>query len=213
MDEMTNKGGLPSGYYDADAIAAGVGESRRRDLVDGMWDEMGKLQFDFLCSQGLRPSSRLIDIGCGCLRGGTHFVKFLEVGNYYGVDLSQALLDEGYDLELQYKDLQFKLPRANLICDGEFQFSRFPVRFHFALAQSVFTHLLANHLQLCLSRLVSSMEADGALFATLFIVPDEHPFGARSTTRAESGPLITATRIATGLGRFITCATASRGLR
>jgi hypothetical protein len=94
------------------------------------------------------------------------------------VDLNQAFLDAGYDLELKYKDLQFKLPRANLICDGEFQFSRFPVRFHFGLAQSVFTHLPANHLQLCLARLVSSMEPDGALFATFFIVPDEHPFGA-----------------------------------
>jgi hypothetical protein len=177
MDEMTSDGGAPSGYYDANAVAAAVAKLRHRDVVGGMWDEMGKLQFDFLCSQGLRPSSRLIDIGCACLHGGTHFVKFLEAGNYYGVDINQSLLDAGYDLELKHGNVQTKLPRANLICDDEFQFSRFPVRFHFALAQSVFTHLPANHLQLCLGRLAPSMEPDGALFATFFIVPDEHPFG------------------------------------
>jgi hypothetical protein len=42
---------------------------RHRDVVGGMWDDIGKLQFDFLCDHGLRPSCRLIDIGCGCLRG------------------------------------------------------------------------------------------------------------------------------------------------
>jgi hypothetical protein len=177
MDEMSSNGGMPSGYYDGDAIAAAVAESRHRDLVGGIWEELGKLQLNFLCSQGLHPSSRLIDIGCGCLPGGVHFVDFLDAGNYHGMDINQSLLDAGYDLELKHKNLQSKLPRGNLICDGEFQFSRFPVRFHFALAQSVFTHLPANHLQLCLARLAPRMEPNGVLFVTFFIVPDEHPLG------------------------------------
>jgi hypothetical protein len=177
VSQMKSGGGMLSRYYDSAAIAVAVAESRHRDVIGGRWVEIGTLQFNFLCRQGLDPSSRLIDIGCGCLRGGMHFVKFLQAGNYYGIDINQTLLDAGYDLELKHEDLEGKLPRANLICDGEFQFSRFPVCFHFALAQSLFTHLPANHLQLCLSRLAPSMESDGAFFATFFIVPDEHPFG------------------------------------
>ncbi len=41
-----------------------------RDMVGGMWEEIGRLQFEFLRARGLKPSHRLLDIGCGSLRGG-----------------------------------------------------------------------------------------------------------------------------------------------
>jgi hypothetical protein len=176
-DVMKKEHGRPSWYYDEEVIATLVSNSEHRSTIGGMWEEIGKLQFDFLRSQGLKPSSRMIDIGCGCLRGGVRFVDFLEPGNYFGIDISQALLDAGYDVELKAKGLQDKLPRGQLVRDAEFQFSRFPTRFQFALAQSLFTHLTANHLQVCLARLAPSMEPDGALFVTFFLVPDHHPFG------------------------------------
>ena len=174
---MMGGSAIPNNYYDFPAVAEAVARSQHRDRIGGLWEEIGKLQIDFLRRQGLVPSSRLVDIGCGCLRGGIHFVEFLEAGNYYGTDINQPLLDAGYDVELKQKYLQGKLPRANLLCDGEFRFERFATRFHLALAQSVFTHLPGNHLQLCLARLAPRMEADGSFFATFFIVPDEHPFG------------------------------------
>jgi Methyltransferase domain len=175
---MTNPDDRPSWYYDTDAVAAAVAQSHHRDVIGGMWDAIGKLQFDFLCSQGLQPSSRMVDIGCGCLRGGHHFVAFLQAGNYHGTDISQALLDAGYEIELRQPNLQGKLPRANLLCDGTFAFARFPTRFDFALAQSLFTHLRAAHLRTCLAHLAPSMAPGGVFFATFFIVPDSHPAGA-----------------------------------
>ena len=45
-----------------------------REQVGGLWDEIGALQIDFLRAQGLRPGDTLLDVGCGCLRGGVHFV-------------------------------------------------------------------------------------------------------------------------------------------
>ena len=38
--------------------------------IGGLWDEMGKHQFEFLQSKGLEPQHKLLDIGCGSLRGG-----------------------------------------------------------------------------------------------------------------------------------------------
>jgi hypothetical protein len=175
---MTNHDDMPSQYYDTEAIAAAVAQSQHRDLIGGMWDEIGKLQFEFLCSQGLQPASRLIDIGCGCLRGGHHFVQFLQYGKYHGIDINQSLLDAGYDIELRQKNLQGKLPRANLICDGTFAFARFQTQFDFALAQSLFTHLRASHLRACLAHLAPHMAPNGGFFATFFIVPDDHPADA-----------------------------------
>ena len=42
-------------------INAGI----HRDMVGGMWDEIGRLQFEFLRARGLKPNHRLLDIGCG----------------------------------------------------------------------------------------------------------------------------------------------------
>lgn len=41
-----------------------------RIAVGGMWDEIGKLQFEFMVKQGLKPHHKFLDIGCGSLRGG-----------------------------------------------------------------------------------------------------------------------------------------------
>ena len=49
-----------------------------REAVGGLWDEMGRLQFDFLVAQGLQPHHKMLDIGCGSMRGGRHFVNHLE---------------------------------------------------------------------------------------------------------------------------------------
>jgi hypothetical protein len=56
---------------------------RRR--VGGMWEEIGRLQFDFLLSKGLQSRHFLLDIGCGSLRGGIHFIGFLDAGRYDGI--------------------------------------------------------------------------------------------------------------------------------
>ncbi len=44
-----------------------------RNAIGGYWDEMGKLQYNFLLEQGLKPRQILMDIGCGSLRGGYPF--------------------------------------------------------------------------------------------------------------------------------------------
>ena len=167
----------PSLYYNAELIANQISQNRHRDLVGGLWDEVGKLQFEFLLARGLTPRSRLIDIGCGCLRGGVRFVDFLDPGNYYGIDISEALLNVGYEVELRNYQLQSKLPRSNLVCDRKFQFSKIPTSFEIGIAQSLFTHLTADHIRLCLSRLGNSMARGGVLFATFFLVPRDHPTG------------------------------------
>ena len=66
-----------------------------REFVGGMWEEIGSLQFDFLKKSGLTPLHRLVDIGCGCLRGGVYFVPYLEKSHYYGIDINASLIEAG----------------------------------------------------------------------------------------------------------------------
>ena len=168
-------------YEDVEAIERSVIAGRHRDVVGGLWDEIGRLQLDFLVANGLARSSKLIDVGCGCLRGGTQFISYLDDNLYFGIDSHLTLLDAGYDIELRALGLGKKLQRSNLVCNSEFNFDAFSTKFDFAIAQSLFTHMPLNQIKLCLSRLAMKMNPGGKFFATFFLVGEEHPFGEPST--------------------------------
>jgi len=137
-----------------------------REYVGGLWDEIGELQFNFLVENGLQPFHRLLDIGCGSLRGGIHFVRYLEDGNYYGIDKEQWLLDAARDVELPRYGLADR--KVHLLNRSDFNFSEFGVTFDYALAQSVFTHLTWNSILRCLVNVEAVLRRGGKLFATFF---------------------------------------------
>ena len=140
-----------------------------RQAVGGLWEEMGRLQFEFLVEQGLRPDHRLLDVGCGSLRGGIHFIRYLEPGRYVGIDRSQELLLAGRD-ELRQAGLEEKRPE--LVQMEDFGLSRLGGRFDMGLAQSVFTHLPLNGVIRCLMAVDEVLEPGGRFFATFFENPD-----------------------------------------
>src|SRR4051794_31740531 len=115
-------------------------------LLGGRWDTHGQTQLEFLTSQGLRPEHTFLDVGCGCLRAGRHLIDYLEPNNYYGVDANHSLVKAGYDVELtdmQRRRVPASHLRANERFDGDFG-----VKFDFAIAQSVFSHVTLNQIRL-----------------------------------------------------------------
>lgn len=153
------------------AVALGL----HREFIGGLWDEVGSLQAEFMIAQGLTQRHRLLDIGCGCLRGGVRFIDHLDAGGYFGVDRNAELLAAGYDLELARAGLQHKLPRSNLIANGEFDFGAAPSDFAFALAVSVFSHISFNRIRTCLERLSGRLQIGGKFFASYFEARDGRP--------------------------------------
>ena len=118
------------------------------------WDYLGKLQLDYLVEQGLQPEHYLLDVGCGPLRAGVHFIGYLEPGHYAGVDKRGARLERAAEVELPRHGLEDKAPL--LLVNEDFEFSKLGQTFDYAIAQSVFTHLPANNIVRCL------VEMDGA---------------------------------------------------
>jgi len=116
-------------------------------------------------ANGLRPDHYLLDIGCGCLRGGVKFVPFLEAGHYYGVDADEALLEAGRQ-EIRSIGAEDRNPNLNRIAD--FGFGKLGRKFDYALAQSVFTHLSFNSIARCLIEISRALEPGGKFFATYF---------------------------------------------
>jgi len=161
---------LPNEYsrqLSAQEIAAG----EHREFIGGLWEELGLLQLDFLVKRGLRPDMKFLDVGCGCLRGGIHFVRYLEPGHYFGIDANESLLTAGYEVELAAMGLQERLPRGHLLLNDSFEAWQFGEQFDFALAQSVFTHLPRDWLRRCLEELARCLPRGGQFYLTYFECP------------------------------------------
>jgi SAM-dependent methyltransferase len=163
-------------------VAAAAARGEHRELVGGLWSEIGSLQLAFLKQRGLAPGMRLLDVGCGCFRGGVHFVRYLGPGDYYGVDINASLIEAGFEREIEPAGLSGRLPRGNVACAADFGHTAFPgVRFDFALAQSLFTHLSLNRVRLCLARVLPRLKAGGSFYATFFECPPGAPWDEELT--------------------------------
>ena len=145
-----------------------INAGTHRDMVGGMWEEIGRLQFEFLRARGLKPNHRFLDIGCGSLRGGIHAIKYLEAGNYYGLDINPSLIEAGRH-EVRLAGLTHKNP--HLAVSDRFELGLFREKFDYLLALSVFTHLFANHIIRCLAEVREVLLPEGRFFATFFLAP------------------------------------------
>ncbi len=90
----------------------GVAVLGQRNYVGGLWDELGKLQFEFMVAQGLRPHHVFLDVACGSLRGGRLFIPYLDRGNYLGLDKERGLIRAGLRNEIDPKVASEKAPSS-----------------------------------------------------------------------------------------------------
>lgn len=152
--------------YDQQLSEAEINRKAHRGKVGGFWEVLGQLQFDFMLEHGLKPKHRLLDIGCGCLRGGVKFIPYLDAANYYGIDINESLLTAAAQ-EIEQANLQAKKP--NLLLNSGFEFNQFGVKFDFMISVSVFTHLSTNIILRCLARVAENLTSSGKYFSTFFI--------------------------------------------
>jgi SAM-dependent methyltransferase len=176
--------------YERQLSDAEIRDKEHRDFVGGLWEEIGTLQFEFVRQRGLSPSDRFLDVGCGALRGGIHFIRYLEPGNYFGIDMNPTLIKAAREIELVEAGLADRAP--HLLVNESFEFQRFGTTFPFALALSVFTHLGLNTIQRCLVNMAEVLEPGGRFFATYFpsdrlhrLEKRHHPGGVVSKSDAD----------------------------
>lgn len=155
--------------------------------IGGLWESMASHQFDFLVSQGLQRSNSLLDIGCGSLRGGLRFIDYLDAEKYVGFDISDSVIEAGRKGILE-KGLSHKKPlifvndQKNLRFDHENLQGK---KFDFLLAQSVFSHLMPEHIVECFSHISTVMDS-GSKF--LFTFHPSESFRQRSLINFEYNP-------------------------
>lgn len=177
--------------YGKELTKKDIDNKLHRNIVGGLWGELGPLQCDFLKAQGLMPFHKLLDVGCGCLRGCLHYIKYLEEGNYCGLDVNSSLIQAGM-LEIEEAGLADKHPR--LIVDDQFRVDKFGETFDFMVSVSLFTHLPMNIIVRCLSMVRKHLKPGGTYYSTYFEAPKsacldklhQHPSGV--ITHYDSDP-------------------------
>ena len=139
-----------------------------QSAIGGKWEEIGTLQFEFLESKGLKPTHELLDLGCGTLRGGRHFIAYLDPGNYWGIDISPQAIERAQALIIE-EHLTAKKPVLLVNRDGNLKFEEFNgKKFGFILAQSVFTHLRPEHIEECFANIGNIFDQNTSFFFTYF---------------------------------------------
>lgn len=136
-----------------------------------VFDEKGAFQFGFLtCALGLREQHTLLDIGCGCLRGGKFFIPYLNAGNYFGIEPNTEFVDNGIRGELG--DFHFRTKKPTFSADANFTLTTFGRQFDFLLAYSIFSHASPDMITRCCREAVAVMTKD-SIFAATYIEGEE----------------------------------------
>lgn len=162
----------------------GVRELGHRAFVGGdgdLWERIGALQFHYLVDAGLRPEHVLLDLACGSLRGGVHFIPYLDPGNYLGFDKSFDLVALGVAEELGVE--RFRERRPEFVLNGRFDLSEFTKRPDFVLAQSLFTHLTPIDTTRALAAVATIATPETRFYATWFRRDHEVPNPDQSHSR------------------------------
>uniref|UniRef100_A0A803R4N4 Methyltransferase type 12 domain-containing protein n=1 Tax=Cannabis sativa TaxID=3483 RepID=A0A803R4N4_CANSA len=128
----------------------------------------GRDVFEFLAeSSHLRPNSRVLEIGCGTLRVGLHFIRYLKPEHFHCLERDELSLMAAFRYELPSQGLLHKRP---LIVRGEdMDFSKFGsgVVYDLIYASAVFLHMPDKLVWVGLERLASKLKPhDGRIFVS-----------------------------------------------
>lgn len=125
----------------------------------------GRTQLINMLQTGLYPNSKVLDIGCGCLRGGYWLISFLNPECYFGIEPNKKMLEAGISVLLDSETLDRKRPRfAN---NDDFDFSVFGESFDFYIARSIWTHAPKQQIETMLDSFVATRNDDAVFLASI----------------------------------------------
>ena len=130
-----------------------------------LFESAGRLQLSTLVREGLYPSSKVLDIGSGCLRAGYWLVRLLDPGCYFAIEPNATMLQAGVENFLTPELQATKKPSFDT--NDRYDFSVFGVQFDVLLARSIWSHSPKVQIQTMLDGFVKFSTPD-AFFLTSY---------------------------------------------
>jgi SAM-dependent methyltransferase len=129
----------------------------------------GREQLIQLLRAGLTPSAKILDLGCGVLRGGYWLIHFLDAGCYCGIEPNEERLRIGTDHILEPEIIKCKQPRFDT--NPHFDTSVFREKFDFFVAYSIWTHASKSQIATMLDAFLRDSKETG-IFLTTYLPPN-----------------------------------------
>jgi SAM-dependent methyltransferase len=131
----------------------------------------GRRHLITLLNEGLSPESKILDIGCGCLRIAYWLARFLDAGCYYGIEPARQRVEYGLRYLFTPEEIEQKRPLFDF--NPDFDSSVFGVRFDFFLAVSIWTHACKRQIEATLDSFLRDSKPSSVFLTTYF--PAESP--------------------------------------
>jgi hypothetical protein len=112
-------------------------------------------RWEDIVALGLEPQMRCVDYGCGSLRLGQHAMRYLDAGNYYGIDVTDVFIAAGIEL-IDPELVSSKRPKLATI-SGEVLRDIRAWQPDFIFSNAVLQHVPPEELSLFFERLESMM--------------------------------------------------------
>jgi SAM-dependent methyltransferase len=107
----------------------------------GDFEKISRDQLIVLLMEKLAPDSKVLDIGCGCLRAGSWLVHFLDKNCYYGIEPNTAATDQFSVLNTVFGGrLGSKVPTFSSIDSFAIEEAFGDIKFDFVSGLSIWSH-------------------------------------------------------------------------
>jgi SAM-dependent methyltransferase len=125
-----------------------------------------RFQSEFLMAHGLRADQRLLDIGCGTLRGGIPLIEYLDAGHYVGIEAREEALREAR-AALAEAGLEGKSP--TLIHSADPASVSLQEQVQVAWAFSVLIHMEDEIVEASLDLVARALDESGVFYANVIL--------------------------------------------
>ena len=128
-------------------------------------EESGRRQLSLLKREGCRPSSTVLEVGCGALHAGIPTIEYLDPGNWVGIDPNRWLIDAALTRP-GYSEL-VETKQASFLTVDNFDASSLGRSFDFVLSHSVLSHAAHWQLPLFLHNVGKVLVPGGRILASI----------------------------------------------
>jgi SAM-dependent methyltransferase len=125
----------------------------------------GLLQLELLKREGCVPTSRVLEVGCGCLHAGIPLIRYLQGGKYVGIDPNEWLRQVA--MKRKHVGQLVKEKDARFLSVYDFDASSLGLKFDYVLSHSVLSHCAYWQLELFLRNLSKVLTPEGRILASI----------------------------------------------
>jgi SAM-dependent methyltransferase len=125
----------------------------------------GEVQLQLLQRNGLEPTSKVLDVGCGFLNAGRHIMRFLEPGHFVGIDPNEWLREMAMD-DPEVRQL-VEERRPIFLSVDDFDASSLGIEFDYVLSHSILSHVAHWQLAQFLTNVGKVLAPEGRIVASL----------------------------------------------